>query len=627
MFKSIRSQIFSAFLLLSIVIAGLGAYGVFQIATAGGIVANLYDKPLMTINFARLAGFTFSEMNNELLRQRLAGGTTQTGLSKIDALTKDLFDDLRLARERSVSSRAAELIDRIGDLARRWDEFRRQTESMGDPGAAAMDALSAEIIDKFDAMTELSADDGFVQRENAVREIGASRSVGIGVTAIALLFSVVVTFLLTRRILTPLTAAAAVANRVADGDFQTVIPQGGTDETGMLLRSMAVMQANIHQMMEREAAQRRSAQNRLVDAIEGSREGMLLIGEDGRIVIANSQMAEFFPSIAGLLLPGTPLVSALLGAAERPKGVERREDWLKLFATDGEIELGTGQWLRLSQSATREGGRFIFLSDISPLKEREESLSAARHAAEAASIAKTNFLANMGHELRTPLNAVIGFSEIIAGEQFGPVGNGQYREYAGDITVSGRHLLAIINDVLDLAKSADGKLHLDEEEVDLGAIIADCARIVADQCADAHLKLAVQPPSAPLQVLGDEAKLRQVLLNLLSNAIKFSPSGGTITLAARPAPDGIAELIVSDTGIGMRPEDVAVAFEPFGQIDSALARRYEGVGLGLPLTKALVELHGGRIDIESVPGGGTEVRVRLAAMPCDAAPPMTARVA
>lgn len=614
MLKSIRSQIFAAFLLLSLVIGGLGVYGVVQISTAGAIVANLYDKPLMAINFARLASFTFSEMNNELLRLRLADKAPKGADAKLDDLARDLFDNLRLARERSVSGRPAALIDEIGALVRRWDTLRRGTD-LSDPGAAAaMDKLSTEILDKFDTMTELSADEGFVQRENAVREIGASRAVSVGATAAALLFSIVVTLMLARRILKPLSAAAAVANRVAGGDFQTAIPRGGADETGMLLASMAAMQANIHEMMEREAAQRRSAQNRLVDAIEGSREGVMLIDADGKIAIANSQMAEFFPSIASLLVPGVSLITALVGAAERPESIARRQDWMTLLFSDGEIELGNGRWLRISQSATQEGGRFLFLSDITDLKEREESLKAARQAAEAASIAKTNFLANMGHELRTPLNAVIGFSEIIAGEKFGPVGNEQYREYAGDIMAGGRHLLAIINDVLDLAKSTDGRLRMDVEEVDLNTILSDCARIYGERCAAAGLKLTVKADCGPAMASGDEAKLRQIGLNLLSNAIKFTPAGGEVTLATLAPMDGTVGLIVADTGIGMQPEDIAVAFEPFGQIDSALARRYDGVGLGLPLTKALVDLHSGRIEIESTPGVGTAVRILLPAL-------------
>jgi signal transduction histidine kinase/HAMP domain-containing protein len=616
--KSIRSQIFAAFLLLSIVIGGLGAYGVVQMSTAGGIVANLYDKPLMAINFARLASFTFSEMNNELLRERLAGKPADGRDSKLDDLSKDLFDNLRLARERSGSGRPAALIDEIGGLARRWNALRRETNPSDPVGGAAMDKLSTQIIEKFDTMTELSADEGFVQRENAVREIGASRAVGIGATLAALLFSVVVTFLLARRILRPLSAAAAVANRVAGGDFQTAIPKGGADETGMLLASMAAMQANIQEMMEREATQRRSAQARLVDAIEGSREGVMLIDADSKIAIANSQVAEFFPSIASLLVPGVSLMTALVGAAERPESVARRQDWMTLLFSDGEIELGNGRWLRISQSATQEGGRFLFLSDITALKEREESLKAAQRAAESASVAKTNFLANMGHELRTPLNAVIGFSEIIAGEQFGPVGNPQYREYASDILASGRHLLAIINDVLDLAKSTDGKLRMEIDDVDLNTILSDCARIYGERCETAELRLVVQRDPTPVMVQGDEAKLRQIGLNLLSNAIKFTPAGGEITLTARAAVEGMVELCIADTGIGMRQEDVALALEPFGQIDSALARRYEGVGLGLPLTKALVELHSGSLEIESTPEVGTIVRVRFPALVRDA---------
>jgi len=610
-FKSIRSRIFTAFVLLSLMLAGLGLYGVYQVSTAGVIVADLYDKPAMAINFARLASFTFSQMDSELRRERLGGEDVAEGKSRLDGLTQDLVDDLKLARERSVSGQTAALIDEIADQAHEWDSLRHRGDAGEEvPDPAEMDALSARIIDNFGRMTELSAGDGFVERESVLGAIQAARSSGIAVTAAALLFAAVI-ILIARQILNPLSTAAKTANRIAQGDFLASIPKGGAGETGILLRAMAVMQARLHQMVEQEAAQRLSAQNRLVSAVEGAHDGVLLADAEGRIVIANSQVATFFPSIAEMLLPGTPLAAVLRRATERPGGRRSADDWPMVLSSDGEMQLDDGRWLHVSQSTTQEGGLFLVLSDITPIKEREESLKAARRAAEAASIAKTNFLANMGHELRTPLNAVIGFSEIIASEQFGPVGSDQYREYAGDIMASGRHLLAIINDVLDLAKSADGKLRANAEDVDLGAIVEDCARIVSASCGEAGLKLGTEPPSPPLLVRGDEAKLRQILLNLLSNAIKFSPSGGRITISARATLGDMAELVVADTGIGMRAEDIPIALEPFGQLDNALARRYEGVGLGLPLTKALVDLHDGQIEIDSVPGEGTRVRILL----------------
>jgi signal transduction histidine kinase len=262
----------------------------------------------------------------------------------------------------------------------------------------------------------------------------------------------------------------------------------------------------------------------------------------------------------------------------------------------------------MTGSATSEGGSIIFLSDFTAIKEREESLRRAKREAEAANASKTRFLANMSHELRTPLNAIIGFSEIISGQLFGKLGNGRYLEYSRDILRSGRHLLAVINDVLDLSKSEAGKMVLTAHDTDMRDVLEDCVSMVREQCAAAGLTLSVTGMDRPLPMSGDAAKLRQIFLNLLSNAIKFTDTGGSVALSADATADRI-EVTVTDTGIGMDPQDVEVAFQPFTQVDNRLERRYEGTGLGLPLTKALVDLHKGNITIDSARGKGTRITI------------------
>ncbi len=267
----------------------------------------------------------------------------------------------------------------------------------------------------------------------------------------------------------------------------------------------------------------------------------------------------------------------------------------------------------MSRSAARSGGTVVIWSDITPLKEREEKLRDAKDQAEQANRAKTHFLANMGHELRTPLNAIIGFSELISDEAMGPVGVPQYRIYAGDIAGSGRHLLAIINDILDMAHSEAGTLALETERLDFAALLDDCHAEIARGCAEAGHTLAFDTAPDLPAIEADPGRLRQVILNLTSNAIKFTPQGGRIELAARSGENGDVAFVVADTGIGMSREEIDVALEPFRQVDSALSRRYEGTGLGLPLTKKLVEQHGGTLEIESRKGEGTRATVRLPA--------------
>jgi signal transduction histidine kinase len=252
-----------------------------------------------------------------------------------------------------------------------------------------------------------------------------------------------------------------------------------------------------------------------------------------------------------------------------------------------------------------------WLSDITRRKSIEEELIKSKEAAEFANRTKTEFLANMSHELRTPLNAIIGFAEVIKDEMFGPVGLPKYAEYARDIHTSGRHLLDLINDILDLSKLEAGKLELREEDVSLRTALEDCLTLIRNRAEKSDILLATDVEPRLPKLRCDERALKQVLLNFLSNAVKFTPAGGTVTTRIRRAAEGI-EVSVSDTGIGMSEADIQVALAAFGQVDSKLARQQQGTGLGLPISKSLIELHGGMLTVKSAPGKGTTM---IAAFP------------
>ncbi|MDH3475554.1 MAG: ATP-binding protein, partial [Rhodospirillales bacterium] len=265
----------------------------------------------------------------------------------------------------------------------------------------------------------------------------------------------------------------------------------------------------------------------------------------------------------------------------------------------------------ISERATHNSGRVAILTDITELKEKQLDLRRAVERAETASRSKTEFLANMSHELRTPLNAIIGFSEIMTKEALGPVGTPRYREYAKDINSSGTHLLGLINDVLDVSKIEAGKYQLSEETVDICDIVESSRRLVSARAEQAGHELIVDLPKDLPPLLADPRTLKQVLLNLLSNAVKFTPDGGRISLRAHVLDDGSVEVQVVDTGIGIAANDLPHAMALFGQVDSKLARKYEGTGLGLPLSRNLMQLHGGTLRVESEVGEGTSVTLRF----------------
>ena len=388
---------------------------------------------------------------------------------------------------------------------------------------------------------------------------------------------------------------------------------------------------------EERAAQARAqaAESRLRDAIESVGEAFVLWDRQGRLLVWNRNYRSFFSLEARLLSRGASYkqINSLAQQAIRHE----------LSSPDGrkgvrEAQMQDGRWLQITERRTAEGGLVMTAADITAIKAQEEArrineeklqsavtglelsqvqlselarkYESEKVRAEAANRAKSEFLANMSHELRTPLNAINGFSEIMVQEMFGPLGEPRYKGYSQDILSSGQHLLALINDILDMSKIEAGKMTLRFEPMILEDVADDAVRLVHNRAEAAGLTITTAfPPHLP-DVDADYRAIKQVLLNLLSNAIKFTPKGGEITLRARPVADPLGERLlvtVEDNGIGIAAEDLVRLAQPFEQVESQHSKTTQGTGLGLALTKSLVELHGGELQMRSALGIGTEV--------------------
>lgn len=351
-------------------------------------------------------------------------------------------------------------------------------------------------------------------------------------------------------------------------------------------------------------------------------EGIFRTTAEGHYLAVNQALADIYGyDRPEDLVTGLTDISAQLYVDQRRRdefrALMQAHDVVTNFVSEIYHRSGRRIWISENARAVRDWSGQILcyegtVEDVTEKFEQERALRVALRQAEIANKMKAAFLAAMSHELKTPLNAVLGFSEIIRDELLGPVGHEGYRDYAGDIHKSGSRLLTVINDVLDVSRLEGGLLTIDARPESV-ADLADAAIVQARGIAQDQRPIQLDVPADMPILHVDPRRLSQALGNLLANALKFTPENGEVRFIARMQPDGSVHLVVQDTGIGMAEETIAAALEPFRQLDGSLARRFEGAGLGLSISKALAELHGGALNLASAVGEGTTVTIQLPA--------------
>jgi two-component system, cell cycle sensor histidine kinase PleC len=384
---------------------------------------------------------------------------------------------------------------------------------------------------------------------------------------------------------------------------------------------------------------------RLRDAIETIPEAFVLWDAEDRLVLCNSHFQRLHKLPDSAVAPGTSY-ETVIEVGSMPEVRTRLHEAFAQApgARTFEAQIEDGSWLHISERRTKDGGYVSVGTDITRIKEHEQKLvdndlrlrasvidlkrsqtaleqqaleladladkySQEKNRAEEANQAKSKFLANMSHELRTPLNAIIGFSEVMGSGMFGALGSDKYQEYCNDILTSGKYLLEVINDILDMSKIEAGRMKLDMEPLDLSRTLAESLRVVSGRAEDKHLTLHADIEST-ISVVADRRAVKQIIVNLLSNAVKFTPDDGKVEVRGRMLNDSIV-LMIADTGIGIAPDSLRRLGKPFEQVESQLTKSYQGSGLGLAIARSLTGLHGGTMKLRSKLGSGTVVRVTL----------------
>ncbi len=538
---------------------------------------------------------TPSERNAAAARMRMDGYLDQLAKRKPDLVA-------RVRAERAAFEQSAN--DAVDKYTNEQRVLGNALLAQARNHSVKVDELLAALVDELRG--ELSA-----ERERIVEEVRAATRGTIVADLVILILGVLLTFAILRSIAVPLRTLVGAIDGLGAGDLSVAIPPAGPNEIGAMARALALFRDSLR-ARDRFAAEAEAQRKTIAAAIATISEGFVLYDADDRIVLFNEQFRALYPGLSDVIREGTrfdDVLEAVIGRSLVDLGRKTPEQWIAERKAQHEKPGGfveyqyRGRYVRISERRIHGGGSVAVYTDITELRQQNIELEQAREASEVANRTKSQFLANMSHELRTPLNAIIGYSEILQ-EDAADSGQPQFVPDLKKIEGAGRHLLGLINDILDLSKVEAGKMDVFIEEIDLASLLSEVNAIIAPLAAKNGNALAIQSSEAIGSIRSDRTKLKQCLLNVLSNASKFTHDG-SLAVTVERFERSMIRMTISDTGIGMNEEQLGRLFQAFSQADASTTKQFGGTGLGLAITRHFCRLLGGDISATSTPGKGS----------------------
>ena len=538
---------------------------------------------------------TPSERNAALARGRMDGYLDQLALRK-----PALIAVIRSERDKFETS-ANDAVDKYTNDQR---VLGNSLLAMARNHSVKVDELLTSLINEL--RTELTA-----ERERIVSDVTAATNKTLIADLIIVVIGVLLTFAILRSIAVPLHRLVGAIDGLSGGDLSVSIPSAGPDEIGAMARTLALFRDSLKER-DRFAAEAERQRKTIAAAVATISEGFVLYDSDDRIVLFNEQFRAIYPGLADIIKQGTTfgeVLEAVISRSLVDLGGQSPQEWIAERKARREHSGGFaeyrygGRYVRISERRIQGGGTVAVYSDITELRQHNLELEQARELSEVANRTKSQFLANMSHELRTPLNAIIGYSEILQ-EDAAESGQEQLVPDLKKIEGAGRHLLGLINDILDLSKVEAGKMEVFIEEVEISSLLGEVGAIIRPLVAKNGNSLEIRIAHDIGNMRTDRTKVKQCLLNVLSNGSKFTQNG-KLTLAVKRADQSMIQIAISDTGIGMSEEQLGRLFQAFSQADASTTKKFGGTGLGLAITRHFCRLLGGDISVESRVGEGS----------------------